>query len=416
MSKPGRIYLSPKANSISVSLDHRRIFALDAAGRLVYAYIEGNGFKRGLDGRLLEKEPIRDADGLTRIRRDLPEGEKARFYAAMQADLARARAAATAGEAVVVDGSLPAHVLPWLDRALGRDAAADQAEAAAFHYIYRPVSILPPDQYLAVVVQATEGCSWNQCTFCTFYRDQKFRIKTPAEFKSHVSAVRSLLGPGLSLRRSLFLADANALIIPQPQLRDLLRIARAEFPVLPARLTGARRQRWLQRHPEHVTGIYSFIDVVSGLRKTPDDWAELAKLGLRRVYLGAETGSADLLRWLNKPGSPEGMLALIAQLQAAGIGVGLIVMAGVGGERFADSHLHGTVDLLRQVRWGEPDILYISEFVEHPGSDYERRAWLDSVRPLSPGDVAAQTRAFRAAARAAGARRVAPYDIREFIY
>ena len=46
--------------------------------------------------------------------------------------------------------------------------------------VYSPVGILPPDQYLALVVQATRGCAFNTCTFCDLYRDG-YRVKSAAE-------------------------------------------------------------------------------------------------------------------------------------------------------------------------------------------------------------------------------------------
>ena len=48
-----------------------------------------------------------------------------------------------------------------------------------------PVGILPPDQYLALVLQATEGCSFNTCTFCDLYQ-HPYRVKTADEFRAHV--------------------------------------------------------------------------------------------------------------------------------------------------------------------------------------------------------------------------------------
>ena len=112
------------------------------------------------------------------------------------------------------------------------DWAALQADARRFGEIYRPVSILPPDQYLALVVQATEGCSYNQCTFCDFYRDRPFRVKSADELRAHIAAVQAFFGPALGLRKSLFLADANALVVPMPRLRAWLDvIAEARTPV-----------------------------------------------------------------------------------------------------------------------------------------------------------------------------------------
>src|SRR5690606_30427165 len=75
------------------------------------------------------------------------------------------------------------------------------AEKERFDQVYRPISILPPDQYLSIVLQATEGCTWNRCTFCTFYQDRPFRAKTEDEFARHVEGVRALLGKGVLMRK-----------------------------------------------------------------------------------------------------------------------------------------------------------------------------------------------------------------------
>ena len=45
------------------------------------------------------------------------------------------------------------------------------------------------------------------------------------------------------------------------------------------------------------------MDAFDVQRKTADEWAELAARGLRRVYIGMETGDDGLLRWLRKPGT-----------------------------------------------------------------------------------------------------------------
>ena len=104
------------------------------------------------------------------------------------------------------------------------DGAALDKDRQRFEEIYTPIGILPPDQYLALVLQATHGCSHNACTFCTFYRGIDFSIKSPDAFRSHVAAVIDFFGPALSMRRSIFLADANALVISMPRLVALLDV------------------------------------------------------------------------------------------------------------------------------------------------------------------------------------------------
>jgi radical SAM superfamily enzyme YgiQ (UPF0313 family) len=123
------------------------------------------------------------------------------------------------------------------------------ADAISFKNVYLPISILPPDQYLALVVQVTEGCNYNQCIFCDFYKDRPFRIKTNTELKEHLLKIKNYFGEGIKMRRSIFLGDANAIVIPQERLIKALRSIKNVFP-----------------QPKD---IYSFIDVFTGIKKDP---------------------------------------------------------------------------------------------------------------------------------------------------
>ena len=81
------------------------------------------------------------------------------------------------------------------------------AERERFREAYPwPVTILPPDQYLSIVVQVTFGCTWNRCTFCSFYQDREFTARGTAELNDHLGKVVDLFGRSAALRRSLFLA------------------------------------------------------------------------------------------------------------------------------------------------------------------------------------------------------------------
>ena len=285
-------------------------YSFDLSGRLIGAFAGGENFRRGLDNRVLKK--WRSADGI-RQRRWLTAAE-ARAFLEGAYGLAE-RVAQSAGD-------------PRLAVLQGWDWPALQADAARFAEVYRPVSILPPDQYLALVIQATEGCSYNRCTFCDFYRGRPFRIKGPDELRAHITAVRAFFGPAVALRKSLFLADANALVAPMPRLRAWLDvIAQAGIPA-----AGA--------------GIYSFMDAFDVHRKSPDEWAELAGRGLRRVYIGMETGDDALLRWLRKPGTVADVIEAVVRLREAGIAASVIIMTGIGGERYADAHVTGTIAAL----------------------------------------------------------------------
>ena len=130
------------------------------------------------------------------------------------------------------------------------DAAAARADAGRFGLVFGRVGILPPDQYLSLVVQATEGCSFNTCTFCDLYHEG-YRVKTPEEFRQHVerraratSARRRRCG-----RAGIFLGAANALAVPMARLLPI-------FETLLEELDAARR------------GVCAFVDGFTGARKT----------------------------------------------------------------------------------------------------------------------------------------------------
>ncbi|MEJ2292823.1 MAG: radical SAM protein, partial [Deinococcales bacterium] len=283
---------------------------------------------------------------------------------------------------------------------VGRMRAWDPARLAGerqrFLAAYEPVSILPPDQYNAVVLQATYGCSWNRCTFCTFYQDRPFRVREVGAFAEHVDAVLELLGRAVRGRRGVFFGDGNALVLSNARLEPLFAEVRRAMPEQP---------------------VSSFVDVFGGERKPVEAWRELASWGLTRVAVGLETGSDALLSYLNKPGSADEAAAFVATLKEAGLAVSVIVMVGAGGERFAAEHERDTAALLDRLPLGRGDLVYLSPFVVQPGTAYQARAAADGLRPLSADERAAQYERLWTAARVTVPEaRTALYHIDEFVY
>jgi radical SAM superfamily enzyme YgiQ (UPF0313 family) len=223
--------------------------------------------------------------------------------------------------------------------------------AERFSDIYLPISILPPDQYMSMVVQLTEGCSYNKCTFCNFYRDRPFRIKSHCELKDHLQQIKELFGEGALLKKSIFLADANALAIPQNRLLQAFQEIVKTFP--------------------EISDTYSFIDVFTGLKKTEEDFKQLAQRGLKRAYLGVESGNHELLEILNKEQSNSDIIDLVNMLKAGGISIGIIFLAGAGGVEYAEAHECDSIELIKQLQMNSDDIIYVSEFYQ-TNEVYER--------------------------------------------
>ncbi|HSB69457.1 MAG TPA: radical SAM protein [Candidatus Methylomirabilis sp.] len=384
----------------NLALDGTRSLSFDRAGRLIRAFWDGRSIRRSLDDRYVEKRKT-GAYPWSSARRELdPTGREA-LLKAIACEVSAIRRGLDRGPGLLPDDGrleLAARlqdILRWTPGAL-------EADARRFRSIYLPVPILPPDQYGALVVQVTEGCSYNQCTFCRLYRGRPFHVKSPGELRAHVRGVREFFGEGLRLRTGIFLADANALVLPPARLLDVLSLLHAELPIGPGGLRG----------------VYSFIDAFSGAPKSAEELRELAGQGLRRVYLGLESGCDDLLQLLGKPATAAEALDLVARLREAGVHVGIIALLGIGGDRYGERHLTDTLAAVNAMRLGKQDLLCLSPLAADPDSVYRQREREAGIRPLTEAETDAQLRALKAGLRfdPRGRPKVALYDIRDFVY
>lgn len=372
------LHHSLTAGATTVSADLERSASFDREGRLLVYSREKKTWRRSLASEvyLRVREPRR------RWQR-LAEQEALEVFASA---LELARELLPEAPPALAQ-RLGDEVLPWTPGDL-------LAEEERFAWAYRPISILPPDQYLSIVLQATEGCTWRGCTFCNFYSGRPFAVKDPPSFARHAAQVRDLLGRGALLRRGLFLGDGNALALSLSRLEPLVEIARRTFP---------GRQ------------LYGFVDLYGGERHAVEEWRHLAGTGLARVYVGMETGLDELLAFVNKPGSREELLAFVEMLKRTGLAVSLIVMVGLGGREYRERHARATVDALAAMPLGRGDLVYLSPFVEEPGSVYRERRLGAGLSAMDEAEIETELAAMARAIRAQGVQ-VSRYDIRELIY
>ncbi len=414
------IHVSLAAGTLTVSFDGAVNLSFDGEGRMVGAWFKGLTYRRGLDNRVLLKWTEAEQPGRRR-RRFLAEAERRAVLEevyGLASDLAedlRAERLATSA----ADPAFLTEAARRLDAVAGWSWPRLEAEAVRFAQVYKPVSIMPPDQYLALVLQATEGCSYNECSFCTFYRDRPFRIHSPAAFAAHIGRVDAFLGRGVTVRRSIFLADANAVIMPQARLLPLLDLVNAHYPILPAVADKNAQAAWKEAHPWHLTGIYAFVSAPDALRKTAADFAAMRARNVSRLYVGLETGHDPLRRFLRKEGDREAVLAAVEMMKAGGIDLGIIAMVGIGGETYREVHFRDTVDLIRRMPLDNNDLVYLSPFVPSDDAPYVEDARAVGIAPLDEAALDLEERrlreALRSTLRARGVR-ISRYDIREFLY
>jgi hypothetical protein len=345
-------------------------WTFDRRGRLMAGHDGGFHYLVGMDGCML----LRDRRGEARPPPSrLTLAEAAPLYDRVAADAAAVRDSLPEG-----DGTRS-----WLARAAARDAEAYHRDAAAFTAVYQPVSVLPPDCYRALVVQLTEGCCYNRCAFCTLYRDVPYRVKNSEELETHLTGIEALFGEAQSLRNKVFLGDANALALDQALLLDHLERVRARFPDIAE------------------GGFYSFLDTFTPPLKTEAEFSVLREAGLRRVYVGLESGHRPLRAALRKPGTVAGTQEVVARCKRAGVRTGIIVLVGAGGADFAEGHLRDTTEAIRAMDLGADDLVYLSPLV-------------GALQPPE-AEIVSQAAAFKAALNG-GPFRLALYDLRRWIY
>jgi radical SAM superfamily enzyme YgiQ (UPF0313 family) len=389
--------LSVKDTSISLAFEAEWVAAWDLGGRVYSLWKNGDTYRRGLSGRMLHK-PRRTADE----RQRLP----------VEGEAADAVVRELAGEADRLKRSLDRDPSGWTNSAgrhpgtdvlavVGRcarfDAAAARGDAARFSQVYGTVGILPPDQYLSTVVQATGGCSFGTCSFCDLYADS-YRVKSAGEFEAHVRSAHAFLGESARLReRSFFLGAANALAAPLARLIEF-------FGALPGPFGRPRP-------------IHAFVDGFTGARKSASDYAELRRRGLGRVYVGLESGHDPLLDFIRKPATSAQAVDTVRAIKDGGASVGVIAMIGLGGRAFAAGHVRDTVAAINAMGLGDGDLLFFSELVEVPGTAYPASAAAAGIEPLQVEERLAQAEAIRAGlVFAARPPQLARYDVREFVY
>lgn len=212
----------------------------------------------------------------------------------------------------------------------------------------------PPSEGNNLIIQVTLGCSFNQCSFCSMYREKKYKQRPLKElFEDIGKAARSE-----PETRRIFLADGDALSLPTEQLLLILDQLKTTFPAL--------------------SRVSCYATPSNILNKSPDELLLLKERGLSLLYLGIESGSNLILKKITKGASQRGISAAMHKASDAGLKVSATVILGLGGQNHWQEHIDGTIKLLNQAPitylstlqlYLEPDI--VEEFQTKFGEPFE---------------------------------------------
>lgn len=233
--------------------------------------------------------------------------------------------------------------------------------------------IRPPSEADSLLIRLTRNCPWNHCTFCRVYKKRKFSLRSVENIirdidllHTYVNRIRQIIKPGgfrdhevinslyssfeekdrvafnaamnwyASGMKSIFLQDANSLIMKPADLIYILEHIRKCFP-------------WVER-------ITSYARSHTIARIKQDELQQIAAAGLNRIHIGMESGSDTVLKKIRKGASKQTHIKAGLKVKKAGMELSEYVMPGLGGIDYSVEHAIETASALNSIN---PDFIRI---------------------------------------------------------
>ena len=234
-----------------------------------------------------------------------------------------------------------------------------------FPDIYEGNIFRPPSEAYSLILQATIGCSWDGCTFCTAFAGKDFRVKTIEQISSDVEKVLPVWGDA----KRIFLADGNALCMETDDLERVLKLLYSSFHNL-----------------ERVSIYGGPVDIN---KKTQEELNRLSAAGLSMVYFGLESGSAKILKRVKKGATPEVMIEAARKIKDAGMAFSSIFILGLGGKELSEEH---AVETGRVLTGQDPDYAAALTLMLEPGAEIVRDVEEGRMTLISPEEALKEIR------------------------
>jgi hypothetical protein len=374
---PERIHGTPsvrvgrRSGRTRVEADFDRAWEFDPAGRLIVAQEDSVSRHATFDGRVWGHRIVHSGSE-RRLVADPGPDDPTDWLAGIHQRIRDWRTADSSSSWVRGNGgSAEEFASDALGPASTRSPDVLRREVETAREIWSQVPVLPPDQYEALVLQISEGCPWDRCRFCSLYRDVPYRERSLAEIDAHLDEVLGFVGASASRIRRIFLGQANALLRDTGELLEILELIRQRIPFPVAGLSAREQRIWLETHSPSANGFYAFVDAFHQPRPV-EEWRALKNAGLRRVYMGLESGDAQRLRKLGKPLDPEQAVAQTRDLHSAGLPAAVILMTGIAAPDEEAMHREKSAQVLGRMELRTGDQVYLSPLVHPAGAELEQ--------------------------------------------
>ncbi|MCF6224907.1 MAG: radical SAM protein [Xanthomonadales bacterium] len=215
----------------------------------------------------------------------------------------------------------------------------------------------PPSEARSLILQVTNGCSWNNCTFCEMYTQpqKKFKLKPHAEIEQELAAVANMHIPV----RRIFLADGDAMTLSFRRLQEIMQA--------------------INRYLPNVQRVASYCLPRNLKNKTVAELAELNKMGLSLYYVGCESGDDLVLERVQKGECFDSSLQALQKIKAAGAKSSVMILNGMGGKRYSQQH---AVNSARLMNAAQPEYLSTLVISFPTGVDRYQKGFKGEFEPL----------------------------------
>lgn len=225
---------------------------------------------------------------------------------------------------------------------------------------YTGQTFRPPREAYSPLLEVTVGCSHNQCTYCSMYKDVSFR---PAPKEQILADLQELSQFSDRIDR-IFLLNGDPFILDTEYLLTLAD--------------------WIHDYLPHVETITCYASIFDITRKSVEDLKRLRKAGYDQLYIGIETAHDPTLKRIKKGCTQEDEYRELAKLEEANIDWICMVMTGIAGKEDSFIHAEETAALLNK---HQPRSVAPLTTSVHPGTELELEMMRGEYTPLSEGDI-----------------------------
>ena len=220
----------------------------------------------------------------------------------------------------------------------------------------------PPSEAQSLILPVTNGCSWNQCSYCEMYTapQKKFQVRDEQEI---LESIRQCGQQFADQVQRVFLGDGDALVLSTRRLLALLAAIKEHLP--------------------RVRRISSYCLPRNLRSKSVPELRALREAGLSLVYVGAESGDDEVLQKVNKGESFDSTRDALDKLGAAGIARSVMLLNGLGGRQLSTQHAANSA---RLVNLTQPEFL-ATLVVSFPQGEDRFRQGFPQWEPLNQQEL-----------------------------